>query len=609
MNTKQISIMATITPNIAPGSYMDPQTITFTFSADISGVAITKNAAPPSISKYIAYDTLTPANPFLAVTEDGRGRVVYDGGFPKFYNNYWNGATTFAELNSQFKYLYNAINFVQNQSKVEAGNKKILLLGDATTDAPHYAVKSISTTQGGFYTSFTGLCAMMGYPLTIKDRYDYGTQLDARLSELEQYACVILMSSIYSSGTSYITPQCINDLVTYRENGNGLIVISDHGPILENIDAATANLTGFFSTANQLLIKFGSYFSGDYNRTPVNVGFLRSTYGDHPLYNGLTDAENMPAGGSESRVFVSPSTIVAPGSVSPVIADTTGLNTINILATLSDGSVITSRIVYNIQGQEFVFMKSINRNTSIEEINAGVCWTDLAGKASILPNIDGSTLGTVWGEILLQGKRIGEVYYSGGISNIYWYAGSAANTPVRNSDTLQIAISIPFSYSKSLTANRVEPTKLNKSIALNELVKDDRSMYGITGMNGMLLKMYNAISDYLPVSLKKQKISKANNASFLRDFTFNRLQTVTSLSARIYKTTALTTAAVSASAATPGTVIIDGSTNTVYAYKNGSIQAITGLKMQDFFGSPRIITSTVDGAQYRLEINGSVTAL
>ncbi len=131
----------------------------------------------------------------------------------------------------------------------------------------------------------------------------------------------------------------------------------------------------------------------------------------------------------------------------------------------------------------------------------------------------------------------------------------------------------------------------------------------ITGAANMVKKLYGAISAYLPAGLKKQKLSKANNVAFLREFAQNNLQLATALTARIYRSTALTLGAIGTSPANPGTVIIDGVTNTVYAYKNGSIQAIAGLKMQDFFGAPRVITSTVDGAQYRLETNGVVTAL
>lgn len=81
-------------------------------------VSYNVNGLYPALSEYIAYDTLTPPNPFIAVTQDGLGRVVYDGGFPKFYNQELPGTyTNFAQLPPQFKYLHNAINWVLNLIK------------------------------------------------------------------------------------------------------------------------------------------------------------------------------------------------------------------------------------------------------------------------------------------------------------------------------------------------------------------------------------------------------------------------------------------------------------------------------------------------------------
>ena len=146
--------MATITPSVPTGYYMDHQTIQFNFSSDIREVAVTQGNSPPSISKYIAYDTLNPPNAFLAVTEDGRGRVVYDGGFPKFYNSAsYNGATSFAGLNGSCKFLYNAIHWVKNAEKYAAGNRKILILGDCFNDSAHYSVESVGGS--GFRNTMT----------------------------------------------------------------------------------------------------------------------------------------------------------------------------------------------------------------------------------------------------------------------------------------------------------------------------------------------------------------------------------------------------------------------------------------------------------------------
>lgn len=103
--------MATITPSIEPGSYLGAKTVSLSFDPNLVQAEVTVNAAPPSISKYIAYDDLVPPKPFIAVTEDDNtGRVVYDGGAPKFWNaNNPSNAASFFELSPAGKYLYNAL--------------------------------------------------------------------------------------------------------------------------------------------------------------------------------------------------------------------------------------------------------------------------------------------------------------------------------------------------------------------------------------------------------------------------------------------------------------------------------------------------------------------
>ena len=67
-----------------PGYYLEPVNVNITFSNKVQEVLFSLNGAPPSISKYIAYDTSVPPVPFIAVTQDGRGNVTYDGGFLSF---------------------------------------------------------------------------------------------------------------------------------------------------------------------------------------------------------------------------------------------------------------------------------------------------------------------------------------------------------------------------------------------------------------------------------------------------------------------------------------------------------------------------------------------
>lgn len=115
--------MSSITPLLPPASYAEAQQVGFDFGENVTGVSISVNGLPPSLSEYIAYDTLDPPNPFIAVTQDGGGKVVYDGGFPKFYNIHApaDSVTQFSELTGSFQYLYNAIEWVVNERRFRRG--------------------------------------------------------------------------------------------------------------------------------------------------------------------------------------------------------------------------------------------------------------------------------------------------------------------------------------------------------------------------------------------------------------------------------------------------------------------------------------------------------
>lgn len=341
--------MATpITPSIAPGNFYTPQTVSFNFSSDVTGVALTNGAYPPSLSKYIAYDTLTPPGPFIAVTEDGRGRVLYDGGFPKIYNNRMPAPvpTTFADLSPAHKYFHNVIKWIANPAKP----KKILLLGDnhAGVNAS-YLIKS--TAGNGFYTTLTTIATIAGFTYDVKDAADYADlTLDMTAAELNQYAAVVFVSS-WNRNTAAITKQAVDNLVAFREAGGGIMIITDHGYNLTSIDDVNASSSGFFKTANAIASRFGAYFTGTYDRVAVNVGFLRSTYGDHPVYNGLLDTDNFAASGSESIIVVTETPIQAPSAIAPVTVSAKGMNQINLLANMRDGSIVTAKLQYNIQNE------------------------------------------------------------------------------------------------------------------------------------------------------------------------------------------------------------------------------------------------------------------
>lgn len=327
----------------AAGTYPTRLTVDWEASSAVDFVMFTVNGLMPTLSEYVAYDTLSPPNPFIAVTQDGRGNVVYDGGFPKFYNIYAPAAgTPFAQLPGAFKYLYNALNFVSNKAKVNAGNRNVLILGDAIA-AENYPVKSGANT--GFYTSFVNLFGVAGYNPVFKDRSDYqGGVLNPTLAELDGYCAVLHMSSDYSTATGRFTKEAIAAMVAYREAGNGVIIITDHGPDIADVNvAANGSYTAFFRSANQIATEYGAYFSGLYDRSPVNVGYIRNNYGDHALYANMANSENIHAGASESRVFVAAYPRYKPNELPALELDTNGCYLIQILTRLKSGAIEIQR--------------------------------------------------------------------------------------------------------------------------------------------------------------------------------------------------------------------------------------------------------------------------
>lgn len=96
--------MATdITISKPPGYYSPSVTVDVTWPPDARKAIVTRGSIPPVLTEILAYDkgpigppgstnatssTARVNRPFMAVTQDGNGNIVYDGGFPKYYNMY-----------------------------------------------------------------------------------------------------------------------------------------------------------------------------------------------------------------------------------------------------------------------------------------------------------------------------------------------------------------------------------------------------------------------------------------------------------------------------------------------------------------------------------------
>lgn len=443
-----------------PGRYDSPVTVEWEFGNSVRKIAHSINDLEPVISEYIAYDTLSPPTPFIAVTQDGAGNVCYDGGFPKFYNGGFVGdPTTFNELTASYKYLYNALMFIANKDKFAAGNRKILIIGDANSGRAYNVKDSTGNSFNGSLTKFSkvNLNDVPGdnWIFSYKTPSDYAAGLlDPTLTELEDYVACVMFSTV-TTAVPQITDNGTNDLVSYRRQGNGLMFITDHGAVITDIETAkNGTYSGFFRTANKVTVNFGAWFTGNYNRSPVNVGFLRNEYGDHPLYNGMTDAESIFAGGSESKVIVDETIeLLDPLTFGSTIVDQPGINNLNFLLLGDEGEIITVRYVYIIGDTELLYFKDVDDVTLIDTVNIG-----FSNSLIVDIGFNGELVdATVKGLLYLNDLLIGEFIDDESGTLVDWYAGAGNPLFVDNGDVIRAVVDTPFSLEETLTVVRLQP--------------------------------------------------------------------------------------------------------------------------------------------------------
>lgn len=259
----------------------------------------------------LVYDEF--GNPFISVVDNvGGGKLIFDGGFPKYYNGNWNNAKTFNELPIQFKFMHNIVKWIGETHKSRG---KVLVYGDAVENHS-YSVHE--TASSDFLYSIPGAISIAGFTPVVKSAVhpDFGgsrlnnVKVDISLEELNKYSAVVLMSS---GGWESLNAESVNNFTTYVNNGGGVYIITDHDY--------------FQPTGNQILRKFGSEFYGIVNRTSTHEAYKLSTiwgnlvntdYGQsHELWNGLNGTDSIPANGSEGnvRLFTPQTDIIAQSGV------------------------------------------------------------------------------------------------------------------------------------------------------------------------------------------------------------------------------------------------------------------------------------------------------
>ncbi|AEH03658.1 virion structural protein [Pseudomonas phage PhiPA3] len=531
-------------PDKAAGKYASAQTVNWTFAAGVVGYTWNTGDTPPVISEYIAYDNQTPQNPFIAVTQDGSGKVVYDGGFPKWLNNQLGSTTTttpFANLTIGQKYFVNALNFIASPDRP----KKVLFLGDRlfTNSGGSYQIKE--TAPGGFKTFIETLSAVAGYIPTIKDSGDYGgSSLNPTLVEMDQYAAVVLVATDTTKVAGWFTANALLDIQTYRRNGGGIFIITDDGPEISDIANASPTPTNaFFCTANQLAVKFNCWFSGNYNRTPILVSELKANYGDHPLWQGMADTDMFPAGGSESRVYVNSVALSAPSALATPIASS-ALTKVNFLVKLADGSFHTETYGYTTNGSDIVqYLNRAANNVVVTALDTGV-----NNSAALDFNITHTTSGTLVAYIRRYKidsqsvVNVGEVRYVPGQGTVTsWYAYNGI-VPVRNGDKIYVDFIAPFEYHSELPVTRYMPPMHGIVKTLADAAKWIRPRYSTGSLISVIRRAVEEAAGQHPAMGMDQWTGTAQHVMGLANFYADLLDRPRT-QAVAYSTTAAITAA------------------------------------------------------------------
>lgn len=496
--------MAAITTSLEPGQYYTSQSLTVTFPAGTRKAIITRDDRNPVLTEILAYDRgyiqPIPSNPdpdigtgpiidrpFLAVTQDGRGNVIYDGGFPKFYNIHiknLNGGTWPASLPSSLtglppacKYFLNALSFIANPRKTAQGNRKILFLNNCARDGQYAILKSHynpdvlqNEAQGdyGFRDIFDAVCNIGGW---IPSYYDVtsagGVPIDVSLATMEQYAAVVYLASYGGSSptVSFITENTASNISQFRASGNGVAIITDHSSDnYSSLADAVARGAVFAGDAIKVSKYFGAYFSGEVARRPVLVGEIRRQIGlpgppeDHPLLAGMLDSEEIFAGGSESLIIPELFTADIVDETQPwsITFNTAGTYRVNVLVQLDDGTIITKPMRFTIINPSDINLKdSFNRGDASGTMTTYKRLVDYTVDA-------GAQTSTLNGQILVNDVLVG--YFTAAKNGSIWntsyqpFSGVGGAMPVTSGQTLKFKVTDPFEYTIVTTMQVPDPT-------------------------------------------------------------------------------------------------------------------------------------------------------
>lgn len=468
--------MAALTVSLPPGTYPNAQTVTITFPPGVRKAIVTHGNRAPVLSEVLAYDNGAiisggpiAERPFLAVTQDGKGNVVYDGGFPKYYNSKLKVGGVYPEVKPStwealppaFRLMVNAFNFCANPQKVASGNNRVLCISN-TKRTENYSMmsghynpspgQSANGVDNSFKDSFEIISQVAGFEVVCQDYTAHGDKpINLTFTDLDQYALVVFMSSVYlgEAVASRITPTFAQAMAAYREQGNGVIVITDHVDLnYTDIDDAVARAAGFVKDGNIICQYYGTYFTGNVNRSSQLVSEIRRQIGapgppgDHPLLSRLLDTDYIFAGGSESLVIpeIYPDDLVDPSTTFVYSMPDPGTYRVNVLIQMDDGSIVTQPLQYVIGSEGTIAMTT----TLGAELGETYLTVKRAFDFQLRHRVEPNTV--MSGEVIRNGFLQGYFTHSEQVTTYQMFSGTAASMHMQGNDIIGFDVKSPYEY-------------------------------------------------------------------------------------------------------------------------------------------------------------------
>lgn len=640
--------MAEIVTSLIPGHYPAAKQLTITFPGNARKAIITNGTQPPTITDVIAYDDgpITPVppsstnpgptvkRPFLTVTQDGKGNVVYDGGFPKFYNrmlrvnNVWPASlpNQREQLPPAAQYLINELQFIANPKKVNLGNRKVLFVNN-TYRTESYNIKGSyyapaegqpagsKYTDDSFRDTLDAVCNIGGWVPTYYDCTDAGGPINLSTSYLDSFVAVVVFATyaVPNKAGSRFTEYFASNMAQFRRFGNGVAIITDHcGANYTSIKDALDRGTAFGADGTKIAQYYGVYFSGNIDRSPMSVGSIKAQLGtDHQLFAGMADSDYIYAGGSESMAI--PETDnqnEVPANKSYVVnMDTAGVYRYNILVQMNDGSIITRNVRYVVlQGSDINMIDTLNRGPGAEGL---VTYKEALDYSILVSGITES----LFGQILIDNRPVG--WFSTALADNSWVTSYApltgADTPIliKTGQVLSFQVSDPFEYIISapikLTSTDGYYASTNSISGLvNKLITDafysGNSYIRVTDdVAKYATRFYPAAKPY-GVSAPGQWWKIAAKARTV----FNPVQTMYPAKMKIYKDLATwnNTKPISGSV---GDAVIIASDNSVYYWNDSDATWLLNTgKAQVLFGVGRLVVNLFDLTEWVIKSGTTV---